>query len=301
MERQCGMLCANEAQIVQKLEEWEQREGELPSFVKLYCELLCIQSKAKTAFMASRQGFHDSIIPQAAISDRLTQGSPLLPFSDLSLDWEQVKAVFQEVAVAVAKDSPDSPGEIENLKNIASNTPLLQRAVRDWYQGASLASVAEASSVGKELLSFVVQAALKPFLLLHSEVLQPKVNQESWRRRYCPICGGKPDFSYLDKERRARWLVCSRCDAEWLFLRLECPYCGTQNQDALAYFTDDRGLYRLYVCDQCHTCIKALDLRRTESEVLLPLERVMTLDMDRQGQEKGYTPGHWLQFSVTEN
>ena len=35
----------------------------------------------------------------------------------------------------------------------------------------------------------------------------------------------------------------------------------------------------------------AIDLRRTESQVLLPLERVMTLDMDREGQEKGYKPG----------
>jgi len=26
-------------------------------------------------------------------------------------------------------------------------------------------------------------------------------------------------------------------------------------------------------------------------QVLLPLERVMTLDMDGQGQEKGYKPG----------
>ncbi|MBA7684396.1 Protein FdhE [subsurface metagenome] len=76
-----------------------------------------------------------------------------------------------------------------------------------------------------------------------------------------------------------------------LFQRLECPYCGNQNQAALAYFTDDEGLYRLYVCEQCHTYIKAVDLRRTESQVLLPLERVMTLDMDREGQEKGYKPG----------
>jgi len=71
-----------------------------------------------------------------------------------------------------------------------------------------------------------------------------------------------------------------------------CPYCGTKDQNALAYFADDEGLYRLYVCEQCHTYIKAIDLRHTESEVLLRLERVMTLDLDRQGQEKGYQPGY---------
>ena len=92
-----------------------------------------------------------------------------------------------------------------------------------------------------------------------------------------------------------RGLLCSRCDAEWLFQRLQCPYCGTQNQAALAYFTDDEGVYRLYVCEQCHKYIKTIDLRHTESEVLV--ERVLTLDMDRQAQEKGYKPG-WSYLMV---
>ena len=63
----------------------------------------------------------------------------------------------------------------------------------------------------------------------------------------------------------------------------------------LAHFTDDEesNLYRLYICEQCNTYIKAIDLRRTAAEALLPLERVMTINMDKQGQEKGYKPG-WI-------
>jgi formate dehydrogenase maturation protein FdhE len=52
------------------------------------------------------------------------------------------------------------------------------------------------------------------------------------------------------------------------------------------------GLYRLYVCEQCHKYIKAVDLRCSEPEVSLPLERIFTLDIDRQAEEKGYRPGH---------
>jgi len=171
----------------------------------------------------------------------------------------------------------------------------LKEVVSTWYRGHSLTAISAVRGIDDELLTSVVGAALKPFLFAYSRLLLPEVDQELWRRRYCPVCGGKPDFTYLDRERGARWLLCSRCDAEWLFLRLECPYCGTQNQDALAYFTDEEEsyLYRLYVCDECSTYIKAIDLRRTESQVLLPLERVITLDMDRQGQEKGYKPG-WI-------
>jgi FdhE protein len=71
---------------------------------------------------------------------------------------------------------------------------------------------------------------------------------------------------------------------------LQCPYCGTQDQNALAYFTDDKGLYRLYVCEQCKHYLKAIDLRQAEAEVLFPLERFYTVDMDRQAQEQGYKP-----------
>jgi hypothetical protein len=35
-----------------------------------------------------------------------------------------------------------------------------------------------------------------------------------------------------------------------------------------------------------------VDLRNAKTEIFLPLERLLTLDMDRQGQEKGYQPGY---------
>jgi len=75
-----------------------------------------------------------------------------------------------------------------------------------------------------------------------------------------------------------------------LFQRLECPHCGNQDQDALDYFTNDDGRYRLYVCERCKGYLKAIDLRQTESEVLLPLERLLTLQFDMQAQEQGYSP-----------
>jgi FdhE protein len=117
------------------------------------------------------------------------------------------------------------------------------------------------------------------------------VNQDSWRQRICPICGGKPDFAFLNKETGARWLICFRCDADWLFFHIECPFCGNQDQNSLAYLTDEKELYRLYTCEQYRTYIKAIDLRRAEGDVLFPLERILTLDLDKQAHKAGYKPG----------
>jgi len=269
--------------MLQKLDELEQRNGELPSFVQLYRQLLRVQSGARSRFTVPKPNLSEDVI-----SSRLSQGIPLLSFEDLSLDWVQVRGLFQEIIRSVAKDSPDASKEVETLGNILSKKAVLEEVVRAWYEGSSLIPIAMRHSVDGELLGSVVAEVVKPFLAVHSEVLLPKVDQESWRRQYCPICGGRPDFAYLDEERGARWLLCSRCDAEWLFQRLECPYCGCQDQSALAYFTDDAGLYRLYVCEQCKRYLKAIDLRQAKSEVLLPLERLLTFEFDIQAREDGY-------------
>ena len=283
-----------DVKILERLHEFEEKEGQLPSIVQYYRELLEIQARAKSAISVRKPSLSGDLV-----YDRLREGIPLLLFKDFCPDWDQVQTVFEQVLVWTARDSGNPPGESENLRKIGRNRSLLKEAAKVWYEGNSLGDIAAAEGVEEAMLASAIAVTLKPFLFVYSSLLLPDVNQELWRRRYCPVCGGKPDFAYLDKERGARWLLCSRCDAEWLFLRLVCPYCGTQNQDALAYFTDDEEsyLYRLYVCEQCRTYIKAVDLRRAEADVLLPLERMMTLDMDRQVQEKGYKCG-WSNLVV---
>lgn len=274
--------------VLNTLREREQGEGHLAGFIQLHRELLQIQNEAESRVNVVRPSLAEGLL-----RDRLCEGMPLLPFEEFSPDWDEVRAVFEQVAAWLARDSEDSEGEVDSLGDIARNRPLLIEIARAWYRGTALIELAKAHHIDEELLASAAGASLKPFLVAHSALLLPEVDQELWRRKYCPICGGKPDFAYLERDKGARWLVCSRCDAEWLFVRLECPYCDNQNHDAMAYFTDENesSPYRLYVCDQCHAYIKAIDLRRVEGKVLLPLERVMTADLDKEAQERGYKPG----------
>ena len=276
-------------EILQRLGEWKQKNGTLPQFAELYAELLRLQIELKARLTTPKAD-----LTEETVADQLRRGLPLLRFDDLLPEWPLVQDQFQAVISILAEHLEDEPGEAQGLRNLASNTPLLQQAVRDWYQGMPLSSTATEEGVSEDFLSATIQTTLRPFLAAHSEVLLKSVNQELWRRKYCPVCGGRPDFAFLDRERGARWLLCSRCDAQWLFQRLACPYCGTQNQNSLAYFTDDEGLYRLYTCEECRSYIKAIDLRRTDSEILLPLERIVTVDLDRQAEEAGYRAGQML-------
>ncbi len=271
--------------IIRKLEEQERKEGGLPPLLEFYQRLLRIQSKA-----AQHIGVPKLSLTEETISERIEHGLPLIGFDELTLDWSLLHDTFAEVTTTFA-EYPQLFGTLpENLRELGSSRLLTQETVKAWFEGSELPSKWMISDTNTCLLESIIHATLKPFLASYSKVLLGLVNQEKWRRRYCPICGGNADFAFLDKERGARWLLCSRCDTEWLFQRLQCPHCGTQSQNDLAYFTDDEGIYRLYVCEQCKRYLKAIDLQRTKSEVLLPLERLLTLDIDTQAQEYGYNP-----------
>jgi FdhE protein len=275
-----------ERKTLQRLSEQEGHEGALPKSLEFYRGLLRIQAEAR-----SRIGVIEITLSEETIQDRIRQGTPVLGFDDLVLDWSLLQSVFEEVTALFASYSDILREMPESLRDTTLSLSLSKEAARAWYDGTRLPLPKATDGASEALLVLVIHGTFRPFLIRHSEALLNRVNLESWRRSHCPICGGNPDFALLDKERGARQLVCSRCDTEWPFARLQCPYCGTQNQDDLAYFTNDKGLYRLYVCERCHSYLKTIDLRQTEQEVLLPLERYLTLDIDAQAHKDGYTPG----------
>ena len=274
-----------DSRILKILEEQQKKDGNLPELLEFFYKLLEIQSRVGKRVIVPNPGFTED-----DINARAEQGKPLIGFEDLALDWSLLSKTIEEIAVIFTR-YPELFGLIpEQLAGAAAEQFVTRETVKAWFEGTRLPSAGIAIDANEALLKEIIHASLKPFLLKYSTVLLNLVKQEGWRRSYCPICGGNADFGFLDVERGARWLVCSRCDAEWLFQRLQCPFCGTTDQNALSYFNDDEGLYRLYVCEQCQHYLKTIDLRQAKSEVLIPLERLLTLDMDKQAKEYGYSP-----------
>jgi FdhE protein len=270
------------SKILKKLAELEKEEGGLPLLLEFYRELLQIQSRAQ-----ERLGKAEPGLSSDAIRQRMQNGLPLISFDELALDWTLVPDVFVGVT-AVFSRYQKLFGELpKRLIKPEAGRLLTKKAVKAWFTGKELPPTL-LEGVRENLMLTLIQATLQPFLTGYARALISSVDQENWRRGYCPICGGSPDLAFLEKEYGARWLLCSRCDTEWLFQRLECPYCGNRQQNTLAFFTDDEELYRLYICEQCKCYLKAIDLRKAESEVLLPLERFYTLDIDSQAREYGY-------------
>ena len=275
------MTTGIDEKILKKLETLEKQEGPLPRSLEFYGKLLAIQSATRL-----RTGTPPTSLSPADIDERIAAGRPLLGFADLSVDWALFYEIFKEVSDLLSGYSKEWAEAAGNLK---ATPMLLEKSAREWFEEGRAPFPGDSDST-EDLWNLMIQSTFKPFLKGRAEALRGHINNELWRRGYCPVCGGSPDFAFLEKEYGAKWLLCSRCDNEWLFKRLECPSCGTENQDDLAYFPDDKGLYRVYVCEQCRHYLKAIDLRQTDDDVLLPLERFFTLDLDYQAQKNGYKP-----------
>ena len=272
--------------IIRVLEEKEGKEGTLPKLLEFYRKLLQVQSQVEKK-LTSRL---EPNLSREVISKRTNNGEPLISFDELALDSQLLVNTFDEIKIIFASYAEILNSHYERLAELKADALLTKSVLKQWFEKQKLPSRISAKGVDNKLINSIIHATIKPFLVSHAKTLRDSIDQERWRRSYCPICGGSADFAFLDTERGSRWLLCSRCDTEWPFQRLQCPYCNTQDQNDLSYFVDDSGLYRLYTCERCQHYLKTVDLRQTEGQVILPLERFHTLDMDRQAVEMGYKP-----------
>ncbi|MFC1865986.1 formate dehydrogenase accessory protein FdhE [Chloroflexota bacterium] len=271
------------SQTLKKLEEWVKKEAHSSRFLDFYIGLLKIQADVEVNIIVV-----EPQLSEKAVLNRMANGKPLLRFSHLNTNLPQIQATFEKV-VKVFSEYPDLFGNMP--ENLLKNQELDRNIAKAWFEGKSLPISAANGDIDQALLATLIQQAFRPFLVLYSLALIERSKHKGWQQGYCPICAGDPDIARLEKDVGERWLMCSRCDAPWRFPRLKCPFCGNQDSKTISYFSDEKEAYRLCVCDNCHTYVKAVDLRKV-ADAYLPLERLLTLDMDRQGQEKGYRPGY---------
>lgn len=271
--------------IIAKLNELEKQGGDLPALLQFYRDLLIVQDKVEKQIKVINPAF-----TVEAVKTHARKGKNLLSFNLLSLDWQLMLNTFKEV-VAFCEGYKELFGSLPpEIYNLGPRRILTKQNVKAWYNNRPLTLPVDIMPEIERLLNNIIHATIKPFLTRQATALTDLIDNDIWKRNYCPICGGTPDFAYLTKETGLRCLICSRCDTGWVFQRLQCPFCNNTDQNTLYYLTGEDRRYRLYVCDKCHCYIKAIDLRAVDEVILFPLERFLTLDMDRQAQEKGYQP-----------
>lgn len=141
------------------------------------------------------------------------------------------------------------------------------------------------------LPQMVCSLALIPWYTAFAHGLTSRANLGLWTGGQCPVCGQPPLMGMLRPDDGARILECWLCRAQWGFPRLQCPSCGTSDQERLRLFTftgDDA--HRVHICDECGRYLKVVDARLMGREPVLALEDAATMSHDSAALREGLIP-----------
>ncbi len=252
----------NDLDLIDRLQEAREQRSDLARTLDLHIELVAARAEAAP-----------SVAPGWTERARLRveRGEPALTLGDIEAAADAVMRLARTVSVVVARHEPELGDAL---------AAVLARLDDPDGDGAA--------RVNPSVFSFVVTQALYPVLRAHAEAARPLLEDLDWGRGACPVCGGAPDFAALTDRGGGRRLLCSRCDTEWQYRRIGCPFCASDTPGSLGYYPVGDGAYRLYVCDQCKGYLKTVDLRERWSGTCLPLERILTAGLDLAARERGY-------------
>lgn len=271
----------NVQEIITVLANAAEQTPELEPFYRFHRKLLQAQSDTAQDIQGSL-GLKD----KDALVARQREGQPLLSFAQLPIEEDD----FAQLALNIAHNLVEYKTELsEELEGLAQVDWLALAKTRFAQEMAAQVAAEATTSEDMGLAEATASLALQPYLQWAAAQLGSHVEQENWKRGYCPICGAVPHFAYLDDDAGARYLVCSRCAFEWLYDRVGCPFCGNKDHEQLRYYpAGDKKEYRLYVCDACQRYLKAIDLRQARKKVLLAAEPILTVPLDLAAKEQGY-------------
>ena len=282
--RVAGAVVVGYAKILQELHSQADKRPDLADTIELHRELLEVQARAQVSPCRAALSGEEA-------TERLQQGSPLLPLESLALDGQTLAGLCDQIGSIVAESRPELAEGLGRIRAWLDEKREQIEALAAEYLREGRVREGEGAGLDANLLAFIFNNALRPLLRAQAQALALSVDDSMWYRGRCPICGGEPDLAALERGSGRRRLLCSRCDSEWTFHRVGCPFCGNDDPLQLAYYPSDDQVYRLSVCERCRRYLKTIDLRRVAGERLLPAERVLTVAMDMAALDAGYGEG----------
>jgi formate dehydrogenase maturation protein FdhE len=264
--------------ILQRLAEAEARDPDLRDYYAFHQTLFRLLNETKTGIIGTLE-----LVDHEALDARVLQGLPLLSFNQLPIEADAFAALATTLAAALADYEPELAAD-----SLPADAAAWISLAEDRFKGGQVEVEQKDMGTTVHLANLATDLALRPHLEWAAEQVLPHLNQERWKREYCPVCGGSPDLALLMEESGARHLVCSRCNSQWLYRRLGCPFCDTTDHTKISYYPSDDELYRLYVCQACQRYLKTIDLRQAGRRVLVEVERITTIDMDAVARQEGY-------------
>ncbi|MFC1582112.1 formate dehydrogenase accessory protein FdhE [Planctomycetota bacterium] len=272
------------AEVLSQLESLSKEQPELQVFTEQLSRILKWQQEVFDTFKPDM-----TKVDSAQGLKRNLKGKPFLRPEDLVIDHDQ----FHELLTKVAGEACRSQGNDNQSgpQKPDEPHPELLRAIM-YAEAETLAACAEYFSLPVPIFVFSAHQALIPFLEGYAHAIREQIDESTWMRGRCPVCGGEPLMAKLTGEGGQRYLQCGLCRTEWLYKRMECPFCGNDDQDTLRYFFGEEDKRRMVeVCEKCKGYIKTVDVRDMYRHVPLLVEDALTLPLDMAARQEGYGRG----------
>jgi FdhE protein len=264
-----------------------EKSPEYAGIVPLFSELLrYLEQEGKESGISFR-------VSRNNLPEKMQGGFPLLSPEDLSVD-DAVCSKFLRGALDVLKRMGNAGDEELDLVATAveSGEMDLQAIFRSILERnrSVINDASEAIGVPAPLVEYVCEIPLKAALEQLAAGIAPE-ECAGWQEGYCPVCGSRAGMAELSGEEGRRQLCCSACTFRWPFKRLQCPFCGNEDVEKLAYFVAGDGATRVDSCKACSRYIKTRDSRKGNADVPLDVEDLLTMHLDllaaREGLERG--------------
>lgn len=263
------------------VEECVRRNPEMEEALRMYASIMEVQQAALAEFTT------DIHMSRSQIDDRLRMGKPLLERDRVEVHAFKFVEVLAGIARVVEEEAPAGLPCREWLLNWEGVGPLGFEETRLAVLGGEELGVEKQYAEQEHVVSRILWESLVPFYRKCGSVLQDRVDHAVWQRGYCPICGSWP-FMGEFRGGDGLWLVeCSLCHTLWNIQRAGCPFCEEVTGSMEYLYIDDKDEYRAYYCRTCGRYLKTVDLRESEGLVLLPLEDIVSLQLDEAAAREG--------------
>ncbi len=228
------------------------------------------------------------------INDKLQEGLPLISHNDLPLTPSYLRPLFQEMCTIMLKQKESDVAVIRKLLDAEEKGTLDLRALIEklvTHDDLFFQSLSRKLELGEDLLLYCALQLAKPFFEAAAERLQGKVADERWLKHCCPVCGGSAQVARIEKEAGKRILSCLLCGSEWRFMRVKCSFCCNEDQKTLKFIEEEKGPYRIDVCERCKRYVKTLDERKGgggREDFIPSVEDLATMYLDMVAEKEGY-------------
>jgi FdhE protein len=197
-------------------------------------------------------------LPREHLVARLHEGVPLLHDQTAHVDVHFAADLFSRlVNVLQQRDEAEVRSRLDVLVRAATSGALEpQRLFSEAFvqHQDHLAELASEVDVDPELMITLASQAVAPLLRAYAERLLPLVERledVTWQRGYCLVCGAWPCLGELRGVELSHYLRCAACGTGWRWQRLACPYCNNDDHRGLQTLTvEGEQRFRISVCDR---------------------------------------------------